>query len=178
MDELFDLTLGYTGIEGTEIPYYSYLVDKVFFSGQYPRQIHIHVEKRSLKSIPGLRDEDHALDQVKQQHHSSQGNIILPLKDIEASRKSMDIWLRERFMEKDERLAGFFKSGQFSAIEYNTPSGSKELSHEAKTAGNRTIVPLTPSLVDWMSVGLVYYFGFKFLPVYWSFMVWMIRLFL
>ncbi len=42
---VYDITIGYVGLDG-------YLTEKGLLKGQLPREIHIHVERYELKSLP------------------------------------------------------------------------------------------------------------------------------
>ncbi|KAJ3220015.1 hypothetical protein HDU67_007748 [Dinochytrium kinnereticum] len=92
IDDVFDVTMGYSGLKADQVPYDEYLVDKVFFKNQYPREIHFHVDALKLKTIPGFTPE-------------------LIAKDEDARKESFNLWLREKFYKKDKRLDRFFKSG-------------------------------------------------------------------
>lgn len=88
---LYDLTVGYSGIKSTDIPYESYLVENVFFKGNYPKHIHIHVRRFKLSEIPGLEQTE----------------------KVEDAQDTFNKWLRRRFMVKDGLLAGFYKNAKF-----------------------------------------------------------------
>ncbi|KAI8854376.1 acyltransferase-domain-containing protein [Chytridium lagenaria] len=92
IDDMFDVTVGYSGLKGDQIPYDEYLVDKVFFKNHYPREIHLHVEALKLKKTPGFTANDFTVTE-------------------DARKDTFNLWLREVFMKKDDRLARFFVQG-------------------------------------------------------------------
>jgi hypothetical protein len=150
LDVVFDLTVGYSGLDAEDIPYEEYLIDKVFFSGYYPKEIHINVKKIALHSIPGLNTED-------------TGNSVLNLKDgfervskvvsspvqSPASSKSLqpaDVfdarsnerrlqlseWLKDLFMDKDHEMKLFYEKKCFP--------------------GSSVSIELSPTIYDWVIV--------------------------
>ncbi|KAJ3103973.1 hypothetical protein HDU97_009628 [Phlyctochytrium planicorne] len=92
VDDVFDITMAYSGLKADQVPYDEYLVDKVFFKGQYPREINLHVEALKLKQLPGFTPEQAATE--------------------ETTRKdAFNLWLRGIYTRKDARLDRFFKEG-------------------------------------------------------------------
>ncbi|KAJ3193780.1 hypothetical protein HK101_004091 [Irineochytrium annulatum] len=89
VDDLFDLTVGYSGLRAGQIPYDEYLVDKVFFRGSYPKEVHIHVKAHSLRTIPGLDGKGSEAEQAD----------------------AFTTWLRDVFYEKDDRMERFYTTG-------------------------------------------------------------------
>ncbi|KAJ3098950.1 hypothetical protein HDU96_010881 [Phlyctochytrium bullatum] len=92
VDDLYDVSVAYSGLTADQVPYDEYLVDKVFFRNMYPREIHLHVEALKLKKVPGFTPED--------------------LVGTEEKRKEdFNLWLREKYLRKDARLDRFYKEG-------------------------------------------------------------------
>ncbi|KAJ3028535.1 UNVERIFIED_CONTAM: hypothetical protein HDU68_001468 [Siphonaria sp. JEL0065] len=90
--DAFDLTVGYSGVEPDQIPYDVLPPNKVFLEDQYPREIHVHIRKFHVPSIPGFQSTD----------------LELP----EENRRFMfDLWLQNVWREKDERLKEFYTYG-------------------------------------------------------------------
>ncbi|ORY37267.1 hypothetical protein BCR33DRAFT_854843 [Rhizoclosmatium globosum] len=93
VDNLFDLTVGYSGVSSTDVPFAVFPPDKLFFEDRYPSEIHIHVTKYSVRDLPGFR----ATDEVSS--------------NDEGLKKEFDTWLRSVWMEKDNRLKYFYDYG-------------------------------------------------------------------
>lgn len=119
VDVLFDLTVGYSGLEKEDIPYEEYLIDKVFWRGNYPKQVHIHIQKYNLKQIPGLDTPDVGsavpsplVTDLDSKDKKSQLDSAFDEKSNERRLKMSD-WLKDRFMEKDDRMKDFYEKKQF-----------------------------------------------------------------
>ncbi|KAJ3083424.1 hypothetical protein HDU99_009797 [Rhizoclosmatium hyalinum] len=135
--DLFDLTVGYSGLDGTQIPYDAYLIDKVFFAKEYPREVHIHIEKYNAKRIPGVEVVD--------------GGDVNTEKE-EVKKAKFEEWLRGVWAEKDERLAKFYQKGLMSG------RGGDDV--------KRIEIPLVPSAQDWITVSLFFGLGYLLTRVY------------
>jgi hypothetical protein len=155
--DLLDITIGYSGLTAKDIPYYTYLVDTVFFRGIYPRQVHLHFRNFPTDSIPGVREAG-------------------PSNQLTSEEKDrFNVWLRERFMEKDELMDGFFKTGQFAS---SSPV-SKDEKTTTKSQFPQKIVKLEADVQDYLVIGLTFYFGyFVLFPVYWDMLLFFPRLFI
>lgn len=104
--------MGYSGITIDQCAYDEYLLENVYFKGKYPKSIHIHVKKYLLRDIPGLNT-------------PSAGNLLhsLSLKGSKTEdffdestnnrRNLFSKWLTTVFMEKDERMIGFYNNKEF-----------------------------------------------------------------
>lgn len=51
---LIDITVGYSNIGKNEVPYDIFLIDKVFIDGLGPKQVHLHIKKHEISTIPGF----------------------------------------------------------------------------------------------------------------------------
>jgi 1-acyl-sn-glycerol-3-phosphate acyltransferase len=102
VDYIFDLTVGYSGLECEDIPYEEYLLENTFFCGKFPRQIHIHIRKYKLDTIPGMSSEKLVIDEKGFSPETT-------VRKDEFSR-----WLIERFMEKDSLMKRFYSTGRLS----------------------------------------------------------------
>lgn len=80
---IYDITVGYSGLTETDEPEKIYTLEKLFFNGFAPKQVHYHLSYIPLKEIP------------------------------RESADEFGEWLRERFYEKDRLLDEFYKNGQF-----------------------------------------------------------------
>ncbi|KAJ3412438.1 hypothetical protein HDV05_000742 [Chytridiales sp. JEL 0842] len=171
--DLFDVTLGYTGIEGTEIPYDSYLVDKVFWKGQYPREVHMHIKRIKVDTIPGFTPEDlketeaNGSPDLPNSPNSPNGlHITAP-----GPRLRFDTWLRNIFTEKDERLAGFYRNQYFYP-----PTKPDPQSKDAPMP--RKVVPMAPDVQDMVILGVAWYSLTLTYPLYWTILVAVVRVFI
>ncbi|KAJ3062550.1 hypothetical protein HDU98_001566 [Podochytrium sp. JEL0797] len=134
--DLFDLTVAYSGLDGIEIPYDRYLIDRVFFAKEYPREIHIHATRYEAKQLPGFSETD----------------VATYSEEVRKSR--FEEWLRGVWFEKDERMARFYKQGKMVEV----GSGNSV----AKT----TEKELKPSLGDWFALVWLLGGGFLLTRVY------------
>ncbi|KAJ3254035.1 hypothetical protein HK103_007574 [Boothiomyces macroporosus] len=122
-DYLYDFTIGYSGITENHCPYDEYPPTKVFFEHQGPKSIHIHVDRFKITEIPGIPSTSYDIN--------------------EATPKEFELWLRRRFMEKDELMKGFYEDGYFPEKSVDG-TGVKQSLH------------LNPANQDWISItGLV-----------------------
>jgi hypothetical protein len=105
MDYIYDLTVGYGGLEKLDIPYEEYLIDNVFFSKYYPKEVHINVRRFKISEIPGMRekstpplviDKNNRFDPVSEQRRSIFSD-----------------WMINKYMEKDELMKTFYEKGKF-----------------------------------------------------------------
>ncbi len=100
VDTIFDLTIGYSGLEKEDIPYEEYLIENVYFAKHYPETVHIHVQKRQLQALPGMD-----LDGVV---HNTFDDSYNKKRDL------FSTWLKQDFMEKDQMMEKFYESGKFA----------------------------------------------------------------
>ena len=127
---LFDLTIGYSGISIDQVAYDEYLVENVFFKRQFPKQIHFHVKKYSLDGIPGLEGSTTSKEIPK--------DATDAFDEQTNSRKLIfGEWIKQRFLEKDERMVKFYENGRFV-----DPSADQVL-----------VSPVAPDAEDWLIVG-------------------------
>jgi lysocardiolipin and lysophospholipid acyltransferase len=148
VDSLFDLTVGYSGLEKPDIPYEEYLMENVFFHGHYPKEVHIHVKKYDLQSLPGLNGAHTpaALPKVE----AGTPNQFADTFDPESNQRRMllSTWVKDRFMEKDAMIDQFYEKGSFE--------------------GSQHITSINPSLDDWLVVGTVCAMSWIIIPLWFS----------
>ncbi|KAJ3315741.1 hypothetical protein HDU76_002127 [Blyttiomyces sp. JEL0837] len=167
LDDVFDLTVGYSGLSATDIPYYFYLIDKIFFRGIYPRRIHIHIDHIPTSRIPGIVPNPQSL--------ATGLNGLDTLS--EEDKTVFNTWLRERYMIKDERMGTFYRTGRMIA----EPEGAGVLGLVNKGGDvevRKKIVALVPELQDWIAVGFAFYVVGWLLPYYWWWFMLLPRLFI
>src|SRR6266498_1070309 len=64
MDYLYDLTIGLEGVKRGQFPEEIYTLRKIYFEGQYPRNIHLHIRRYAISEIP--EDEDKFTEWLRQ----------------------------------------------------------------------------------------------------------------
>lgn len=103
VDVIYDLTVGYSGLEKEDIPYEEYLIENVFFWKYYPREIHINVQQHALHRLPGM---DGSWKQA--------GGKEQDKEEVEAQRKSaFNKWVTQKFVEKDKLMGTFYDNQKF-----------------------------------------------------------------
>ncbi|KAI8352079.1 acyltransferase-domain-containing protein [Blakeslea trispora] len=84
VDYVYDLTIGYEGIEANDIPEKVYTIQSIFFFRHFPKKIHVHMRRFSVDSMP--------IDNEQAFHD----------------------WNIERWIEKDQLMAQFYQTKSFS----------------------------------------------------------------
>ncbi|RIA82640.1 acyltransferase-domain-containing protein, partial [Glomus cerebriforme] len=64
IDYIYDLTIGLEGVKRGQFPEEIYTLRKIYFEGQYPRNIHLHVRRYAISEIP--EDEDKFTEWLRQ----------------------------------------------------------------------------------------------------------------
>ncbi|KAJ3399889.1 hypothetical protein CcCBS67573_g04192 [Chytriomyces confervae] len=142
--DLFDVTVGYSGVRMDQVPYNVLLPDKVFLEDGYPRQVHIHVARHRVPEIPGfLALETSAASSSTQ----------------DARKTIFDAWLKQVWKEKDDRLHEFYLNGDMCS---NVSAGSQQ----NNGSDHRRIVPLVPRGEDYMYFSLLVLAGYLLVPLY------------
>ncbi|KAI8586061.1 acyltransferase-domain-containing protein [Geranomyces variabilis] len=145
---LWDITMGYEGLNGDQTPYEVYSLSRVFFEARGPERVHMHVQKFVVASLPGFegaasmntaRDED-----VNATADEASGD--------KESTERFTLWLRKRFLEKDQLMAEFYKTGRFPRDAATSP----------------LIIRPKPNFRDWASLGTVVGVGFWAASRLWS----------
>ncbi|KAJ3249548.1 hypothetical protein HDU78_000074 [Chytriomyces hyalinus] len=135
---LYDLTVGYSGLTPDQIPYDEYLIDKCFFSGIYPREIHIHIKKYDVNTLPGFRPIEEGTEDEK--------------------KSRFEAWLRGLWFDKDERLAGFYRNGDMVTAAAAASGNAVE--------DKKVVIPISPKPMDVVVVAALWVFGFTMCKVY------------
>lgn len=162
LDVVFDLTVGYSGLDAEDIPYEEYLIEKVFFSGYYPKEIHINVKKITLHSIPGLNTEDTGksflnINEEKtatvssplQSPSSSKSQQPTEVFDAGSNERRLQLseWLKDLFMKKDDQMKQFYEQKCFP--------------------GSSVSIELSPTLYDWIVVLAIGACSWIIVPFWW-----------
>ncbi|KAJ3382956.1 hypothetical protein HDU84_003934 [Entophlyctis sp. JEL0112] len=92
--DLYDITVAYSNVSASNIPFSELLPDKVFLEGKYPRQIHVHVRHYSVAETPGFRPDETGSE--------------------DALRARFDEWLRGEWKRKDDLLKKFYEARKIS----------------------------------------------------------------
>ncbi|CAG8502669.1 8897_t:CDS:2 [Rhizophagus irregularis] len=64
VDYVYDLTIGIEGVRRGQFPEEIYTLRKIYFEGQYPRNIHLHIRKYAISEMP--EDEDKFTEWLRQ----------------------------------------------------------------------------------------------------------------
>ncbi|KAF8272976.1 acyltransferase-domain-containing protein [Lactarius quietus] len=100
--QLLDITMGYPGVPSTGYGQSYYTLRSIFFDRIPPPAIHMHIRRFDVaKHVPiGA-------------HRSPHGQAIgVDVPDDE--REAFDVWLRDRWSEKDQLMQRFYDTGSFS----------------------------------------------------------------
>eukprot|EP00842_Homolaphlyctis_polyrhiza_P004715 jgi/Hompol1/5244/HPOL_000657-RA len=147
--KLFDITVGYGGLNPYQIPYEEYLVENVYFAQQYPREVHLHIQEFDITKLPGFDgtltkeslEADPVLRAEAEKLAATSGGGFDPLSD--ARRKLFSDWVRQRFMYKDQLMHEFYTTGAFPTTEVGVPDPRPltRMDHQA-----------APEPSDWLTV--------------------------
>ncbi|KAI8616543.1 hypothetical protein BC830DRAFT_193626 [Chytriomyces sp. MP71] len=158
MQDVFDVTIGYSGVQPGEVPYDILLPDEVFFKNGYPREVHMHVSRFHVEDLPGFSQAERETG-------------------IEEERKSaFEVWLRGVWKAKDERLHEFYLNGDMnvSGLERKlvvnlVPRGEDILYYVGLLVAMYLLVPIYWNIVYWSVVfvmRLVYVSGWLLLSTF------------
>ncbi|KAI9207000.1 acyltransferase-domain-containing protein [Polychytrium aggregatum] len=144
---LVDVTVGYSGLTKDQVAYDEYLVENVFFHGKGPKQVHMHIRKFDIRTLPGFAP---ATDGISQ---SKEGSATDGDQDEGTRQKEeFNVWLRKEFMYKDSLMGQFYSTGKF--------------------ADNPKRVSIVPTIQDWVSVGIMFLSVFYTFPL----LLWLARI--
>ncbi|PHZ15791.1 uncharacterized protein RHIMIDRAFT_198584 [Rhizopus microsporus ATCC 52813] len=91
IEYVYDFTIGYSGIKPNEIPENVFTIQSIFFFNQYPKQIHIHIRRYRVDSIP---------------YHNEQ---------------EFNQWTFDRWAEKDQLMDTFYRTSSFDDNSVTVP---------------------------------------------------------
>lgn len=100
--KLVDMTIAYPGIDPAAYGQEYYTLRSIFMQGIPPPKVHIH-----------LRIFDVARD-IPIGDVSKASGIGRGAEASESEREAFDLWLRDRWTEKDRLMAGFYRDGKFT----------------------------------------------------------------
>ncbi|KAI8057544.1 uncharacterized protein B0P05DRAFT_559674 [Gilbertella persicaria] len=91
VDDVYDFTIGYSGIHGNDIPEKVYTIQSIFFFRHFPKKIHVHIRRFKIDAIP---------------HENEQ---------------AFHNWNLERWVEKDQLMHQFYQTGSFEGSSTEIP---------------------------------------------------------
>jgi hypothetical protein len=98
---LYDLTVGYMGVPASGYAQDYYTLQSIFGLGHCSPQVHIHFRSLSLDQLPlGHLRPNASPEQLDEEVTGEEREIF-------------EEWLRGTWMEKDERMRGFYRKGEF-----------------------------------------------------------------
>ncbi|KAJ3203817.1 Vacuolar protein sorting-associated protein 20, partial [Clydaea vesicula] len=134
VSDLFDLTIGYSGLKEEDVPHEVYSVPSVLFGGpnSHPKEIHIHVKHYLASEIPGF----------------SKTSCNEPGKFLENTTRlaEFEIWLRKLYKEKDNMMKNFFNFKKFTSCSNN---GGIVIENFRE---NQVKIKIIPQLKDWLTI--------------------------
>jgi hypothetical protein len=142
-DWMFDLTIGYGGLEIEDIPYEEYAFDSVLFKDKYPKEIYIHIQKFSIASLPGMQ----AIEEETE-------------KELEHRKFEFNVWLRSLYMEKNEMMREFYVDHRFSEQSISIrakPTASEVLALMLVWASCYVTVPFLLSILSKLNILFSFY---------------------
>ncbi|KAF9513447.1 hypothetical protein BS47DRAFT_1296108 [Hydnum rufescens UP504] len=99
--QVLDVTIGYAGVPAKGYGQDHYTLRSIFFQGVPPPKIHVHLRLYPVSLIP--------IGNTSGKNTVGHGAEASP---EEAAK--FDSWLRERWIEKDRLMDGFYRDGKFS----------------------------------------------------------------
>ena len=115
VEKLYDITIGFEGVNSTDSnPKYAYDVHtlpSVFFAGNGPKRIHMHVREYVVGELPGF-----AAGGKGGAESTDESGRETDEAAVEERSELFGKWLRERWMEKDGMMDEFYRSGSFTKV--------------------------------------------------------------
>ncbi|KAJ3284121.1 hypothetical protein HK104_010083 [Borealophlyctis nickersoniae] len=137
---LYDLTIGYAGLSPDDVPEEYYTLGRVFFKGDGPGRLYIHVRRFDVASLPGFGPGPGSVESGEDEGEA-----------VDARAEAFNVWLRKRWMEKDEMLKEFFADGNFR----------RAMERDGDAVTDQEVVKLVPTLSEWIqmagTIGLVFF---------------------
>ena len=153
VDNLFDVTVGYSGLSAELIPYEEYLLTNVFFAGYYPKEIHLHIQRFEIAKLPGFTVSSHLASQVDTHKRTVSNDSLDSLAGsndhfdpaTNVRREIFSHWLHKRYMFKDALMREFYQNGCFPSEEVGVslPKPLKKLVYDQK-----------PVLLDYLTLAI------------------------
>ncbi|GAA5937275.1 uncharacterized protein JCM15063_002857 [Sporobolomyces koalae] len=142
--KLYDLTLGYSGVEPSTYAQSHYTLQTIFGLGIAPPTVHMHISTLAISSIP-----------IGDVRASARQNHI-ETEITKEERDTFECWLFERWQEKDDRM-GRFKADGRGFVEEEIKAGGRvefEIELRAEDWVRLTSVPIGLTLF-WYAIAYV-----------------------
>lgn len=112
-DRIWDLTIGYGDVLPTEMPFDIFPVPFCFFRPPLPggpSRFHIHAREIARTSIPGFGGQPGS---APLKPAGASGPYSVPAEEVakKSGEEQFALWLRELWLEKEKRLARFYRDG-------------------------------------------------------------------
>jgi len=114
---LLDMTVVYPGIPPMQYGQDYYTLRSIFFDGVAPPEIHVHLRMFEVTGNVPIGDLT-GTSGTKTPDPKAKHTVEVDIPDHE--KHIFDIWLRKLWMEKDESMDIFFKTGLFESATTNT----------------------------------------------------------
>lgn len=112
---LYDITFAYP--QGKhKLPFDDFPIDKVFFDGQGPKFVDMHLRRFPISEVPGISSswKPPAGFAEAAAANAQLGKGEFETDPVEKARhEAFTLWLRDRFLEKDKLMAHYFEHGKF-----------------------------------------------------------------
>ncbi|KAJ3282920.1 hypothetical protein HK104_010652 [Borealophlyctis nickersoniae] len=135
---LYDMTIGYDGLSADDCPEQVYTMGRVFFQGDGPRKIYIHARRFDVPSLPGFAPGKGSATSMSAAERVGNGEA----ETVDARAEAFNVWLRERWNEKDEMMKDFFADRSFR----------RAIEREGGDVRDQEVIKLVPTLGDWLSL--------------------------
>ncbi|KAJ2990839.1 hypothetical protein HDV02_004124 [Globomyces sp. JEL0801] len=157
LNDCFDITIGYSGLQAVDIPMDYYMPGDVFFGQRYPKEIRVHVKHYQVNHQPGF--DDQVIDPTKPLQPDSTTKNFVQIFDEKTDQRRLRFsnWVTKRFMEKDERMKDFYEDGGFD----------KAHQHAGYKTNEKDIWEVNPNANDVMLVLTTWVIGYTLANFYW-----------
>ncbi|KAI9462312.1 acyltransferase-domain-containing protein [Lactarius psammicola] len=110
--QLLDITVAYPGVPSTGYGQSYYTLRSIFFDQIPPPAVHMHIRRFDVaKHVPiGALSNGDSRTQPNGYPHGQTTGVDVP----EDEREAFDVWLRNRWSEKDQLMQRFYDTGSFS----------------------------------------------------------------
>lgn len=110
--QLLDITMGYPGVPPTGYGQSYYTLRSIFFDRIPPPAVHMHIRRFDVaKHVPiGALSGGASRSHLNGSPHGQTIGVDVP----EGEREAFDVWLRDRWSEKDQLMQRFYDTGSFS----------------------------------------------------------------
>lgn len=94
VDEVYDITLAYSGLQASDYGQDIYKIEQVFLQGKNPERVDFYIRSFKIDEIPIGKEEETE-------------------QESEQSQKEFENWLFDVWKEKDELMDNYYKTGSF-----------------------------------------------------------------